>query len=55
MKAYTMGIFSAGILMVVAGVGFGIAHAVRTQTNRPVLRLEDLWRSPKSSGKFAGR
>jgi hypothetical protein len=55
MKTSTIGIFSAGILMVVAGVGFGFAHAVGTQTDRQVLSLEDLWRSPKSSGKIAGR
>jgi hypothetical protein len=55
MKTSTIGIFSAGILMVVAGVGFGIAHAVGTKTDRPVLSLEGLWRSPKSSGKIAGR
>jgi hypothetical protein len=55
MKTSTIGIFSAGILMVVAGVGFGIAHAVGTKTDRAVLSLEDLWRSPKSSGKITGR
>ena len=55
MKTSTIGIFSAGILMVVASVGFGIAHAVGTKTDHPVLSLEDLWRSPKSSGKITGR
>lgn len=55
MKTFTIGIVSAAIMMVVAGVGFAIAQAGGTRTDRPVLSLEELWRSPKSRGKFDGR
>ena len=41
MKTSMIGIVSAAILMVVAGVGFGIAQAAGTHTDRPVLSFED--------------
>ena len=41
MKIPTIGLVSAAILMVVAGVGFGIAQAAGTHTDRPVLSFED--------------
>jgi len=41
MKTSTVRIFSAAILLVVAGVGFGIAQASGTHTDRPVLSFED--------------
>ena len=41
MKTSTVGIVSAAILMVVAGVGFGIAQAEGTHSERPVLSFED--------------
>jgi len=47
MKTSPIWIVSAAILVVASGVGFGIAKALRTQKDSPVLTLEDLWRSPK--------
>jgi len=41
MKTSTMGIVSAAILMVVAGVGFGIAQAAGNQSDNPPFTLED--------------
>lgn len=41
MKTSSVGIVSVAILMVVAGVGFGIAQAAGTHTDRPVLSFED--------------
>ena len=41
MKTSTIGIVSVAVLMVVAGVGFGIAQAAGTHTDRPVLSFED--------------
>ena len=41
MKTSTVGLVSAAILMVVAVVGFGIAHAAGTYADRPVLSFED--------------
>ena len=41
MKTSTVGIFSAVILSVVAGVGVGIAQAAGTDMDRPVLSFED--------------
>ena len=41
MKTTTIGIVSAAILMVVAGVGFGIAQAAGTHSEQPVLSFED--------------
>jgi len=40
MKASTVGIVSAAVLMVVAGVGIGIAQAAGTHTDMPVLSFE---------------
>ena len=41
MKTSTMGIVAAAILMVVAGVGFGIAQAGGNYMDGPVLSFED--------------
>jgi hypothetical protein len=41
MKTYKVGILAAAILMVVAGVGFGIAQAAGTYEDRPALSFED--------------
>ena len=41
MKTSTVGIVSAAILMVVAGVGFGIAQAAGIHSDGPVLNFED--------------
>jgi len=41
MKTSTMGIVSAAILMVVAGVGFGIAQAAGNQSYDPTLKFGD--------------
>ena len=41
MKTFTVGIFSAAILMVVSGVGFGIARAEGTHSEQPVFSFED--------------
>jgi hypothetical protein len=41
MKTSTVGLVSAAILMVVAGVGFGIAQAGGNHTDGPVLSFED--------------
>jgi hypothetical protein len=41
MKTTMLGIVSAAILMVVAGIGFGIAQAAETHADRPVLDFED--------------
>jgi hypothetical protein len=41
MKTYKVGILAAAILMVVAGVGFGIAQAAGTYADRPALSFED--------------
>jgi hypothetical protein len=41
MKTSTVGLVSAAILMVVAGVGFGIAQAGGNQSEQPVLSFED--------------
>lgn len=41
MKTSTVGVVLAAILMVVAGVGFGIAQAGGNLTDRPVLSFED--------------
>ena len=41
MKTFTMGIVSAAILMVVAGVGFGIAQAAGNQSYDPMLKFGD--------------
>ena len=41
MKTSTLGIASAAILMVVAGVGFGIAQAAGNQSYDPMLKFGD--------------
>ena len=41
MKTFTMGIVSTAILMVVAGVGFGIAQAAGNQSYDPMLSFGD--------------
>ena len=41
MKTFTLGIVSAAILMVVAGVGFGIAQAAGNQSDNPPFTLQD--------------
>ena len=41
MKTSTVGLVLAAILMVVAGVGFGIAQAGGNHTDGPVLSIED--------------
>ena len=41
MKTSTIGIVSVAVLMVVAGVGFGIAQAAGTHSEQPVLSFED--------------
>ena len=41
MKTSTIGIVSAAVLMVVAGVGFGIAQAAGIHSDQPVLSFED--------------
>jgi len=41
MKSSTVGIVAALFLIVVAGVGFGIAQAGGTHSEQPVLRFED--------------
>ena len=41
MKTCTMGIVAAAILMVVAGVGFGIAQAAENQPYDPMLNFGD--------------
>ena len=41
MKTSSVGIVSAAVLMVVAGVGFGIAQAAGTHSEQPVLNFED--------------
>ena len=41
MKTSTRGIVSAAILMVVAGVGFGIAQAAGNQSDNPPFTLQD--------------
>ena len=40
MKTYTVGLVLAAILMVVTGVGFGIAQAAGTHSDAPVLSFE---------------
>ena len=45
MKTSTVGIVSAAILMVVAGVGFGIAQAGETQTIGESME----WQSPQAA------
>ena len=41
MKTSTVGLVSAAILMVVAGVGFGIAQAAGNQSYDPMLKFGD--------------
>ncbi len=41
MKTSTVGLVLAAILMVLAGVGFGIAQAAVTPSEQPVLSFED--------------
>ena len=41
MKTSTVGLVLAAILMAVAGVGFGIAHAGGNHSDGPVLSFED--------------
>jgi hypothetical protein len=41
MKTSIAGIVSAAILMVMAGLGFGIAQAAGTHSEQPVLNFED--------------
>ena len=41
MKTSSVGIVSAAVLMVVAGVGFGIAQAAGIHSEQPVLSFED--------------
>jgi hypothetical protein len=41
MKTSAIGIVSAAVLLVVAGIGFGIAQAGEDHSNRPVLSIED--------------
>ena len=41
MKTSTIGIVSVAVLMVVAGVGFGIAQATGIHSEQPVLSFED--------------
>lgn len=41
MKTYTMGIIAVAILLVVAGVGFGIAQAAGSQPYDPMLSFGD--------------
>ncbi len=40
-KTYTGGIVAVAILLVVTGIGFGIAQAGGNHTDRPVLSFED--------------
>ena len=42
MKTSAVGVVSAAILMVVVGVGFGIAQAGGTHSEQPVLSFEDM-------------
>jgi hypothetical protein len=42
MKTSTVGLVLAAILMVVAGVGFGIAQAGGNHSEQPVLSFEDM-------------
>lgn len=41
MKAHTVGVVAVAILLVVTGVGFGIAQAGGNPSDRPVLSFED--------------
>jgi hypothetical protein len=41
MKTYRVGILAVAILVVVTGIGFGIAQAGGTHSDRPVLSFED--------------
>ena len=41
MKTLKVGIVAVAILLAVTGIGFGIAQAGATQTDRPVLSFED--------------
>ncbi len=41
MKALRISVVSAAILLVAAGIGFGIAQAGGTHSDRPVLSFED--------------
>jgi hypothetical protein len=41
MKTYKVGILAVAILVVVTGIGFGIAQAGGTHSDRPVLSFED--------------
>ena len=42
MKLSTVGIVAAAILLVVAGIGFGIAQAGGTHSEQPVLSFEEM-------------
>jgi hypothetical protein len=42
MKAYTVGIAAAALLLVVTGMGFGIAQAGGAHSERPVLSTADM-------------
>jgi hypothetical protein len=42
MKTYTVGIVAVAILLVVTGIGFGIAQAGGTHSERPVLSFVDV-------------
>jgi len=41
MKTYKVGILAVAILLVVAGIGFGIAQAAGNHSEQPVLSFED--------------
>ena len=41
MKTSKVGVMAVAILLVVTGVGFGIAHAAGTHSDQPVLSFED--------------
>jgi hypothetical protein len=41
MKTYTVGIVAAAVLMLAAGVGFGIAQAAGNQSDSPVWSIQD--------------
>jgi len=49
MKKSKVGIVAAAILMVVGGVGFGIAQAGGTHSEQPVLSVEDMEALDQSS------
>jgi hypothetical protein len=52
MKTSTIGIVSAAVLMFMGGIGFGIAQAGGTDTDRPVLSFEDQL-APEQSDSYS--